>query len=75
MIFVAGVDDNSSDNWQEVGQDVDSGPDHNHGGDGSSNNWQEVGQDIDSGPDHNPVAGRPVPEQEGRARPNRTKSL
>ena len=67
--------DGSSDNWQEVGRDIDSGPDHNHGGDGSSDNWQEVGRDIDSGPDHNPVAGRPVPEQEGRARPNRTKSL
>ena len=51
MIFLAGVDD------------------------GSSDNWQEVAQDIDSGPDHNPVAGRPVPEKEGRARPNRTKSL
>ena len=50
MIFLAGVDD------------------------GSSDNWQEVGQDVDSGPDHNPVAGRPVPEKEGRARPNRTKS-
>ena len=42
---------------------------------GPPDNWQEVGQDIDSGPDRNPVAGRPVPEQEGRARPNRTKSL
>src|SRR5208337_2131937 len=41
------------DNWQEVGQDIDSGPDHNHGDDGSPDNWQEVGQDIDSGPDHN----------------------
>ena len=51
------------------------GPDHNHGNDGSSDNSQEVGRDIDSGPDRNPVAGRPVPEQEGRARPNRTKSL
>ena len=60
--------------WR-VGQDIDSGPDHNHGNDGSSDNWQEVGRDIDSGPDHNPVAGRPVPEKEGRARPNRTKSL
>ena len=75
MIFLAGVDDSSSDNWQEVAQDVDSGPDHNHGGDGSSDNWQAVGQDIDSGPDHNHVAGRPVPEQEGRARPNRMKFL
>ena len=99
MIFLAGVDDSSSDNWQEVGQDVDSRPDHNHGDDscsdnpqegardidsgpdhnygdhGSSDNSQEVGQDIDSGPDHNPVAGRPVPEKEGRVRPNRTKSL
>src|SRR5208282_3492753 len=67
--------DGSSDNSQEVAQDIDSGPDHNHGGDGSSDNWQEVGQAIDSGPDHNPVAGPPVPEKEGRARPNRTQSL
>ena len=67
--------DGSSDNWQEVGRDIDSRPDHNHGDDGSSDNWQEIGRDIDSGPDHNHVAGRPVPEKEGRARPNRTKSL
>ena len=40
--------DGPSDNWQGVGQDIDSGPDHNHGDDGSSDNWQEVGQDIDS---------------------------
>ena len=51
MIFLAGVDDGSSDNWQEVAQDIDSGPDHNH------------------------VTGRTVAEQEGRARPNRTKYL
>jgi hypothetical protein len=75
MIFLAGVDDSSSDNWQEVGQDVDSRPDHNHGDDGSPDNSQEVDQGVDSGPDHNHVAGRPVHEQEGRARPNRTKSL
>lgn len=68
-------DDSSSDNPQEVARDIDPGPDHNHGDHGSSDNSQEVGQDIDSGPDHNPVAGRPVPEQEGRARPNRTQSL
>src|SRR5208283_5613925 len=49
-------------------------PDQTHGDHGCSDNWQEVGQDVDSGPDHNHVAGRPVPEKEGRARPNRTKS-
>ena len=68
-------DDGSSDNWQEVARDIDSGPDHNHGGDGSSDNSQEIAQDVDSGPDRNHVTGRTVPEQEGRARPNRTKSL
>ena len=68
MIFLAGVDDGSSDNWQEVGQNVDSRPDHNHGDHGSSDNSQEVGQDIDSGPDHNPVAGRPVPERGGQSK-------
>ncbi len=68
-------DHGSSDNWQEVGQDIDSGPDHTHGDHGPSDNWQEVGQDVDSGPDHNHVAGRPVPEKEGRARPNGMKSL
>src|SRR5208282_1054782 len=52
-----------------------SAPDQTHGDHGCSDNWQEVGQDVDSGPDHNHVAGRPVPEKEGRARPNRTKSL
>ena len=75
IIFLAVVDDSSSDNWQEVGQDADSRPDHNHGDDGSSDNSQEIAQDVDSGPDRNHVTGRPVPETEGRARPNRTKSL
>src|SRR5271157_2284618 len=69
------ADHGPPDNWQGVGQDIDSGPDHDHGDDGSPDNWQEVGQDIDSGPDHNHVTGRTVPEQEGRARANRTKSL
>src|SRR5208337_2412291 len=68
-------DDGSPDNWQEVARDIDSGPDHNHGGDGSSDNSQEIAQDVDSGPDRNHVTGRTVPEQEGRARANRTKSL
>src|SRR5271157_4388694 len=67
-------DDGPPDNWQGVGQGIDSGPDHNYGDHGSSDNSQEVGQDVDSRPDHNHVAGRPVPEKEGRARPNRTKS-
>ena len=69
MIFLAGVDDGSSDNWQEVGQDIDSGPDHNHGDDGSSDNSRKkLRQDIDSGPDHNPVAGRPGPRKGGQSK-------